>query len=261
MKRPYFLAPQLMYINRIKLNNIPEMLRLITDFDGPIIDVSERYYRVYQYCLEQTKSPTQSVNRLTKDEFWQLKRSQVPERQIGTISGLNPERAAAFARLRKETVHGMSYLKYDRPVEGAIASLARIEELGFDLVVMTMRREREFNAAIEKYDLGRFFPTARRYHLSDDYLKTKDIEDKPKLMARALQELPPAADIWMVGDTEADLIAAKIHQIKAIGVLSGIRNRSRLEIHQPDAIVNNLAEAVETILDDLAPIKSSVENN
>jgi len=30
------------------------MLRLITDFDGPIMDVSERYYQVYQYCLQQT---------------------------------------------------------------------------------------------------------------------------------------------------------------------------------------------------------------
>ncbi len=250
-----------MYIYQIKLNNIPEMLRLITDFDGPIIDVSERYYRVYQYCLEQTKSPAQSVNQLAKDEFWQLKRSQVPERQIGIKSGLNAEQAVEFARLRRQTVHSMSYLQYDRPVPGAVATLEKIQDLGFDLVVMTMRRERELNAALEKYDLGRFFKGDRRYHLSNDYIKTKDTEDKPKLMAKALQELPPAADVWMVGDTEADLIAAKMHQIKAIGVLSGIRNRSRLEIHQPDAIVNNLAEAVATIVNSISTIKASVENN
>ncbi len=250
-----------MYIYPIKLNNVPKMLRLITDFDGPIMDVSERYYCVYQYCLQQTKLPHQSVNQLLKAEFWQLKRSQVPERQIAIMSGLTEEQAPAFARLRKQTVHTMPYLKYDRPVPGAIATLEKIQDLGLDLVVMTMRRERELNAALEKYDLGRFFPSARRYFLSNDYVKTKDTEDKPKLMERALQELPTASDVWMVGDTEADLIAAKTYKLKAIGVLSGIRDRSRLELHQPDLIVNNLAEAVEAIVASIPTIKSSVENS
>ncbi len=250
-----------MYIYQIKLNNVPEMLRLITDFDGPIMDVSERYYCVYQYCLQQTKLPQQTVNQFSKAEFWLLKRSQVPERQIGIMSGLTEEQAKAFARLRKQTVHTMSYLKYDRPVPEAIATLEKIQDLGFDLVVMTMRRERELNAALEKYDLGRFFSSDRRYYLSNDYVKTKDTEDKPKLMERALQELPSAADVWMVGDTEADLIAAKTHNIKAIGVLSGIRNRSRLSIHQPDLIANNLAEAVEAIVANIPTVKFNAENS
>ena len=250
-----------MYIYRIKLNNVPKMLRLITDFDGPIMDVSERYYCVYQYCLQQTKLSHQTVNQLSKAEFWQLKRSQVPERQIGILSGLTEEQALAFARLRRQTVHSMSYLKYDRPVPGAIATLEKIKDLGFDMVVMTMRRERELNAALEKYNLGRFFSSDRRYFLSNDYVKTKDTEDKPKLMAKASQELPTAVDVWMVGDTEADLIAAKTHKIKAIGVLSGIRDRSRLEIHQPDLIVNNLAEALEAIVANIPTVKFNVENS
>ena len=250
-----------MYIYQIKLNNVSPMLRLITDFDGPIMDVSERYYCVYQYCLQQTKLAEQTVNQLSKSEFWQLKRSQVPERQIATMSGLTEEQAQTFARLRKQTVHTMPYLKYDQPVPGAIATLEKIKNLGFDLVVMTMRRERELNAALEKYDLGRFFSEDRRYCLSNDYIKTKDTEDKPKLMAKALQELPIASDVWMVGDTEADLIAAKTHKIKAIGVLSGIRNSSRLSIHQPDLIVKNLAEAVEAIVANIPTVQINVKNS
>ena len=53
------------------------MRRLITDFDGPIIDVSERYYRVYKFCLDSTRSPEQQVLQLDKSAFWQLKRSRV----------------------------------------------------------------------------------------------------------------------------------------------------------------------------------------
>lgn len=63
-------------------------------------------------------------------------------------------------------------------------------------------------------------------------------------MERALAELPPADSVWMVGDTEADILAAQRGNLPAIAVLSGIRNREQLERYQPDFIVDNLAEAV-----------------
>jgi phosphoglycolate phosphatase-like HAD superfamily hydrolase len=68
-------------------------------------------------------------------------------------------------------------------------------------------------------------------------------------MAKALAQLPQASDVWMVGDTEADIVAAKTHGVKVIGVLCGIRDRSQLERQQPDLIANNLGEAVEMIFD------------
>lgn len=223
------------------------MLRLITDFDGPIMDVSDRYYRVYQYCLERVQLPQQEINQLSKTEFWQLKRARVPQREIGRLSGLNEAQAREFAHLRKVTVHSLPYLVHDRLVAGATEALSKAQYLGFDLVVMTMRRDRELNAAFQKYDVAHFFPKSRRYCLPDDYSKTTDVRDKPRLMAKALEELPPVADLWMVGDTEADIVAAKTHNVKVIGVLSGIRDRASLERYQPDLIVDNLPEAVEAI--------------
>jgi len=56
------------------------MLRLL-HFDGPIIDVSERYYNVYKFCLDSIRYPDQSVQQFSKAEFWQLKRSRVPEKK------------------------------------------------------------------------------------------------------------------------------------------------------------------------------------
>lgn len=220
------------------------MLRLIIDFDGPVMDVSERYYQVYCYCLKQTQLPQQPLQQLTKSEFWELKRSKVPEQQIGLLSGLETAQAEEFAQLRRQTVHQLSYMVYDCPVAGAISTLEKIQSLGIDLAVMTMRRTKELETAFAQYGLWRFFPPERRYCLSDDYVKTADVKDKPLLMERAMEELPPASQVWMVGDTEADIIAAKTHGIPVIGVLSGIRNRQQLERYQPDFIVNNLEEAV-----------------
>ncbi|WP_449420004.1 HAD family hydrolase [Phormidium nigroviride] len=224
------------------------MLRLITDFDGPIMDVSERYYRVYQLCLAQVQRPDQKIRELSKQEFWQMKRSRTPETQIGIISGLDADQAAEFAQNRRKTVHTLPYLVYDQPVPGALETLERVQQAGVDLVVMTMRRDRELDEAFSRCDIGRFFPLDRRYCLPNDYLKTGDTKDKPLLMAKAIAELPPASDVWMVGDTEADIIAAQTHGVKVMGALCGIRDRTQLEMYKPDLIVSNLAEAVDILL-------------
>ncbi|MBD6615535.1 HAD family hydrolase [Komarekiella sp. 'clone 1'] len=225
------------------------MLRLITDFDGPIIDVSERYYRVYQFCLEKTRYPDQLVRELAKAEFWQMKRSRVPEKQIALNSGLNEAQAQEFSQLRRQTVHTEPYFQHDSLAPGAVDALLKIQQAGVDLAVMTMRRVWELDYAFKKYDLGRFFPENRCYCLSNDYVKTRDIEDKPLLMARALTDLPPAADTWMVGDTEADIAAAKKHGVKVMAVECGIRDRTQLELYHPDLIVKDLSFAVDLILE------------
>jgi phosphoglycolate phosphatase-like HAD superfamily hydrolase len=211
------------------------------------MDVSERYYQVYQFCLDQIQHKDQPICRLEKGEFWQLKRAKTPEWQIGILSGLDEAQAQEFAQLRRKTVHTLPYLIYDRPLPGVQATLEQLQQLGVDLVVMTMRRVGELEAAFHNYDLDRFFPANRRYCLSNDYVKTADVKDKPLLMERALRELPGVAEVWMVGDTEADIIAAKTHNIPVIGVLSGIRNRAQLERYEPKFIVNNLQEAVDLL--------------
>jgi phosphoglycolate phosphatase-like HAD superfamily hydrolase len=232
------------------------MLRIITDFDGPIMDVSERYYQTYLFCLECVTPPGQLAKVLSKTEFWQLKRSQTPERQIGQISGLDEAQSLEFARIRRQTVHTAPYLTYDLPVVGAVATLDRIHQAGIELVTMTMRRVSELDNALNKYDLGKFFAFDRRYCLSNDYTKTNDVADKTQLMTRALTELPAASATWMIGDTEADILSAKANGIPVIGVLSGIRDRTQLQRHQPDAIVGNLGEAFNLILSQTSTLKT-----
>jgi phosphoglycolate phosphatase-like HAD superfamily hydrolase len=209
-------------------------MRIITDFDGPIMDLSDRYYHVYQICVNKVKHPQQSLNILTKDEFWTLKRAQISERQIGIESGLT-------------TTQTEVYLSLDRVVPGSIAALEKIQASGSELLVMTLRRTCELEPAFKQYDLAKFFAPHYRYCLPNDYVKHGDVQAKTQLMARSLTELKPEPNTWMIGDTEADIIAAKTHHIQVIAVLSGIRDRDRLEQHQPDKIVSNLADAVKFI--------------
>jgi phosphoglycolate phosphatase-like HAD superfamily hydrolase len=224
------------------------MLRIITDFDGPIMDVSERYYQVYLLCLQQTQHADQAITILSKADFWAMKRCQVPETEIGIRSGLTPTQAQEFSQLRREQVHQLTQMQHDRLIPTALAALTTVQTAGIDLVVMTMRRQRELAYAFTQAPLAYFFPPERCYCLADDYVKTKDELDKPLLMARAMGELPPAAQTWMVGDTEADIAAAHSHGIPIMGVLSGIRDQATLEKYQPERIVPDLAAAVAAIL-------------
>jgi phosphoglycolate phosphatase-like HAD superfamily hydrolase len=224
-------------------------MRIITDFDGPIMDLSDRYYYVYQFCLERVKLPAQSIAPLSKTEFWQRKRACIPEREIGIESGLTPIQADEFKRLRDLHAHQVKYLQLDRVVPGAIAALERVQTAKIDLLVMTLRHTRQLNPALAAHDLGRFFLPEHRYCRADNYVKQGDVRDKTKLMARSISELGADADTWMIGDTEADIIAARTHDLPVIAVLSGIRDREHLEIHQPTKIVADLATAVAAILD------------
>jgi phosphoglycolate phosphatase-like HAD superfamily hydrolase len=223
-------------------------MRIITDFDGPIMDLSDRYYHVYQLCLSQVKLPSQSINTLAKAEFWSRKCDRVSEQQIGIESGLTPAQAEIFTQLRDRQAHQLQYLHLDRVVPEAIAALAQIQATGIELLVMTLRRTSELNAALIQSDLGRFFPLHCRYCLADDHDKQGDIQDKTHLMARSISELGAVPNTWMIGDTEADIIAAQTHNIRVIGVLSGIRNLDRLAQYQPDQIVSTLSAAVELII-------------
>ena len=129
-----------------------------------------------------------------------------------------------------------------------LAALEKVQQAGVDLAAMTMRRVRELEYAFSRHDLGKFFPKNRCYCLSNDYVKTRDVDDKPLLMERALAELPPTDDTWMVGDTEADIITAKRSSVKVMAVLCGIRDRAQLELYTPNLIVKDLNEAVDLVL-------------
>jgi phosphoglycolate phosphatase-like HAD superfamily hydrolase len=223
-------------------------VRIITDFDGPIMDLSDRYYHVYQLCLDKVKQPNQPIDILPKAKFWAYKQAQVSERQVGIESGLTATQAEEFKQLRDRHAHQIQYLGLDLIVPGSIAALERIQASGSELFVMTLRRTCELEPALKQYNLDRFFPAHSRYCLPDNYVKHGDVEAKTQLMDRSIAELKPDPNTWMIGDTEADIIAAQTHQIKVIGVLSGIRDRDRLAQYQPDKIVANLAEAVDFIL-------------
>ncbi|WP_218082394.1 HAD family hydrolase [Anthocerotibacter panamensis] len=224
---------------------------LFCDFDGPLVDVSERYYQVYRSILPQAAAVGQPLVYLSKPEFWELKRAQVKEREIGRKSGLSAEQSEVFARLRRQTVHSGPFFNYDAAHPGIHRHLERLQAQGVTLAVVTMRRVRELEPALERFDLSRFFAPERRYCLANDYPKSSDVHDKGLLLEQSYQ-YHQQQRCYMVGDTEADILSAQRLGIPVLGILSGIRNKELLQKLAPWGIVNDLGEAADVILQDLA---------
>jgi phosphoglycolate phosphatase-like HAD superfamily hydrolase len=67
-------------------------------------------------------------------------------------------------------------------------------------------------------------------------------------MKLAQANLPEVQQQWMIGDTEADIIAAQTYDVPVIGVLSGIRNQAQLEKYKPNQILPNLLSSITKIL-------------
>ncbi|MEB3224204.1 MAG: HAD family hydrolase [Synechococcus sp.] len=224
------------------------MVRLISDFDGVVVDLSERYYQVYRWRLTQLAAPGQPITPLTKTEFWALKRQKVSQNEIGLRSGLEEAQLLAFKQLRDRHAHRLENMVHDRLIEGSLEALTAAKNWGWEVMTVTMRRERELNKALELQPaLQEIFPGDRRFCIPDQAERQQDVDQKPILLGETLAQLPPKEPTWMVGDTEADIRAAQSQNIPVVTVLSGIRDRQLLEAHQPDFIVANLWEAVQLI--------------
>jgi phosphoglycolate phosphatase len=75
--------------------SISPSMTVFCDFDGPVVDVSDRYYSTYYQALTDTdrvycqRGVCLPLQILTKQQFWQMKQERVADREIARRSGLS----------------------------------------------------------------------------------------------------------------------------------------------------------------------------
>jgi phosphoglycolate phosphatase len=245
--------------------SLSKLITVFCDFDGPIVDVSDRYYSTYHQALtataqfystfSTTRSPDVDFDRqltvLTKEQFWQMKQNRIPDLEIARQSGLKDEEIDFFLRRVMEIVNCADLLHQDKLQPGVTWALGLLRSQGCKLILVTLRDRDEAIAMLEQYGLKQLFAgiygTIDRQSAYQNYS-----EIKTKLLETAMDEhqvTPMNADrSWMIGDTEADITAGKAVGISTIGLTCGIRSDLQLRQLQPTLIKADLLCAVHYLV-------------
>lgn len=228
-----------------------QVLTVFCDFDGPLVDVSDRYYNTYQIALEQTYhyyrthrsqlSPTP----LTKEQFWHMKQERVCDQEIALRSGLQVQHIPYFVEQVRAIVNEPFLLRKDKFHQGVNWALALLHSQGVRLVVVTLRWQEQVTQLLRNYGLLRLFSGV--YGTDDETAAyPNNVELKTALLKQALAE-QGNQHACMIGDTEADILAAQAVGISAIALTCGIRSYSYLQQFKPDYIENNLLNTAQRI--------------
>ena len=230
-------------------------LTVFCDFDGPVVDVSDRYYSTYHLALTDTAKyyrqllipqPAQiqlGLTILTKAQFWQMKQNRVADREIARQSGLGEAEIDFFLQRVVEIVNCAELLQQDKLQPGVTWALGLLKAQGSRLILVTLRDRDEAIGILEQHGLRRLFTaiygTANSQAAYQNYA-----EIKTKLLERAMHEHQVthlnSHQSWMIGDTEADVLAGRAMGISTIALTCGIRSNSQLTQLQPTLIKADL---------------------
>jgi len=202
-------------------------MNIFFDLDGPILDVSERYFRVHRDIVGQCSGKV-----MDKTTYWHLKRDHRPLPALLTMTG-GPTSEVAYRAQWFQKIEALEYLQYDTVIPGAKEQLEWLRQ-GHFLILVTLRQRREhLEVQLKKLKLHRFFAAV----FSANPTLAEGWKAKQRLISES-QFL--SGDALIVGDTEIDIRAGKSLGLTTVAVLSGIRNRERLAAEGPDLIVEDI---------------------
>jgi len=202
------------------------------DFDGTLVDTSERHYKVYRDILGFYGIP----NTFTKEEFWRLKRDG--KKTIDLLP--NNVSKDTFQLEWIKRIENRDYLRFDEVFNGCFEVLTQLKELGHKIILVTLRQRKDnLFWELNRLGLNEYFDDIMVE--SPLYLKTKAI-----LIQKCLKVLTPHNSI-IVGDSEIDILTGKQLGMVTVASTYGIRSHKFLKKYNPKFYLDTLDELPKII--------------
>jgi phosphoglycolate phosphatase len=232
-------------------------MTVFCDFDGPILDVSDRYYNTYRLGLQAVQDDCRSqgrsitVHQLSKSQFWQMKQNRIPDPEIALRSGLQPDQIELFLQQVSQIVNQPTLLHQDQLQPGVRLAVELLHAQNVRLMLVTLRCQSQAIQVLQSYGLLDLFEGV--WGATDQSAAYGNLaQHKTELLAAAIASCSwqhaPADSAWMVGDTEADVLAGQEMGLRTIALTCGIRSQSYLNKFAPTLIYRDLLSATRDLV-------------
>ena len=202
-------------------------MKLLIDLDGTVLDCRSRLHRLFCALAPEAAMPFA--------DYWTLKRAPRSNASIlHDLAGWSDEQTSDFERRWLEEVERDEYLQFDQPFAHTERALELLSGRGSLMLLTSRQFEDRARRQIESHRLDRYF--------EDVIVATSGGDKAGAVRARRLDL---ASDDLLVGDTEADIRAARELGITAVALEGGVRDGEFLLKCKPDYIYSDLLDFAE----------------
>lgn len=197
---------------------------IVFDFDGTLIDSSERMYRLFDFLIPQ--------NELAKDDYWELKRNKISHERL--IRERYPN--MSFKKFNEEwmrLIEDKQFLLYDKVFDDTKRTLLELSNV-YDLFLLTARQKKlALQEELIEMELFQFFK---------QILVTEGNRTKTQTWNQFVTDISSAGKYIYVTDMGRDVLEAKELGFFTIGITHGFMSRECLLQYRPDYMIDNLNE-------------------
>ena len=210
------------------------MIRAVSfDLDGTLIDSTEAIVASFFHTFEVVGEPPPPRQAIVDSIGYVL------EDQFAVLTKQDPAQCVRIYREHYGKVASeMTFL-----LPGARAALERLSEAGLALGYATSKCKRFAAPLLEHLGVAGFFQSG---------LGPEEVthpKPHPEAVLRSAEGLGVSPEeLFFVGDTHFDVLAAREAQVRCLCVTTGYATRQALEALGPEAVFDDLASVVEHVL-------------
>jgi phosphoglycolate phosphatase len=200
---------------------------VIIDLDGPILEGKFRHYQCYSDILIRN-----GFLPMPMEEYWEMKRNRIDRHTQLSNSGAD-KIYHIFSKSWVEMIEKKNYLSLDRLQPGAVENLQSLRFSGIRIILITMRNNKDnLKWQLKFLDLLPLFDQVIA-------VGTAGADRKANAVRSYIDKIPKESCLW-IGDTEADINAARLIEVKVCAVSCGVRTHDYLTKLNPDFLVSDL---------------------
>ena len=205
---------------------------VLFDWDGVLLDSLGAAFNVYNRIFARV-----GTKMLTKEEYLELQSPNWYDFyvKVGLPASLWKEVDNEWLRLYEEEDPGLH--------PDAIRCLSSLKEGGLKLALVSNGSRARLESELSRFDVGRFFEAVVFGE------KKEELKPSPVMLQRALGALGlrPARAVY-VGDSPADIQAAKNARVPSVAIARGPIQVKRLSDEKPDRMFAGLDEMTHFLL-------------